>query len=112
VDKLVHGGNIKKLEKKFHSDMLEGSQLAKKLGYNPTYFLRMVSDIGGVQAAKQLIKADKPSDGFTTLWELGRLDLSVEAHVLKLEYEILFSDEERQTCLHRLEAYGYKPVIS
>ena len=60
-------------------------------------------------AAKQLIHTDTPSEGFTTLWELKRLDLSVEAHVIKSEYAELFTDNERQICLERLEAYGYKP---
>ena len=31
----------------------------------------------------------------------------MEAHVLKPEYEALFSEEERRICRDMLEAYGY-----
>ena len=47
------------------------------------------------------------TEGFATLWQHNRLDLSVEAHVLKPEYTELFSDEERQLCRDRLKEFGY-----
>lgn len=59
-------------------------------------------------AAKQLISKPGNTYGFATLWEHGRLDLSVEAHVLKPEYEPLFTEEERQICRERLEQFGYR----
>ena len=43
-----------------------------------------------------------PASTFTTLWEHRRLDLTVEAHVLREEFELLFSDADRgqaRTCL-------------
>ena len=52
---------------------------AVELGYRPTYFLRMVNELGGVGAAKRLLGTDDLQAGLTRLWELGRLDLSVEA---------------------------------
>ena len=55
---------------------------AKALGYNPTYFIKMVNEMGGYAAAKQLIADTKPADGFVRLWELRRLDISVEARAL------------------------------
>ncbi|MEW6661353.1 MAG: hypothetical protein ACOY9Y_05265 [Bacillota bacterium] len=42
-------------------------------------------------AAKILISKDGGTYGFEVLWEHKRLDLSVEAHVLKPEYRELFS---------------------
>ena len=50
---------------------------------------------------------DEVSDGFTTLWELKRLDLSVEAYVLRPEYAPLFTEEERGIARARLRQYGY-----
>jgi len=99
--------DIKQLERELHRETIEGANIARKLGYNPSYFLRMVSDIGIIQTAKQLMSTDKPSDGFTTLWELGRLDLSLEAQVLNPKYNPLFSDDERKICANRLKTYGY-----
>jgi hypothetical protein len=82
---------------------------AKRLKYHATYFWKMVGEHGGYEAAKQLIHKDNPSDGLSKLWELRRLDLSVEAHVLKEEYAALFTDEERAICKARLLQYGYTP---
>lgn len=74
------------LEERFHAAMVELYQRAKSdAGYNATLFLRMVSDHGGLETARRLITASRPSDGFTALWERGRLDLSVEAYALRPE---------------------------
>ena len=96
-------------EKRFEQDMIDIYTTAKKeCGYNASRFLQMLGDKGGLAAAKQLISKPGGTDGFTTLWEHGRLDLSVEAHVLKPEYAELFSDEERRMCRERLEQFGYR----
>jgi hypothetical protein len=63
---------------------------------------------GGLMAAKQLITKEGGTYGFTILYEMGRLDLSVEAHVLKPEYAELFTEEEKRICRERLKEYGYK----
>jgi hypothetical protein len=68
----------------------------------------MVVDYGGLQAAHRLLMTDEPSDGFTTLWMCGRLDLSVEAVVLKPEFVPLFTDTEREIARNRLAEYGYR----
>lgn len=96
------------LEICFEHDMIEIYTTAKKeCGYNASRFLQIVGSKGGLAAAKQLISKPGGTDGFATLWEHHRLDLSVEAHVLKPEYMELFSDEERQMCKNRLEQFGY-----
>jgi hypothetical protein len=38
----------------------------------------MLLEHGGVETARRLLRKDGISDGFTTLWERKRLDLSVE----------------------------------
>lgn len=94
------------LERKFHLAMREIYLTAKKeCGYNATRFLQLISEKGGLAAAKQLIL--KQSDGFSTLNHYKRLDLSVEAHVLKPEFQNLFTEEERVICKKRLEDCGY-----
>lgn len=80
----------------------------KELGYNATRFLKMISEKGGLYAAKILISKDGGTYGFEVLWENKRLDLSVEAYVLKSEYQELFTDEERDMCKKRLKEFGYK----
>jgi hypothetical protein len=78
-----------------------------ELGYNATYFLSMLSELGAMQTAVRLVGSTTPSAGFTTLWERGRLDLTVEALVLSDEYADLFEDWIVKAALERLEAYGY-----
>jgi hypothetical protein len=96
------------LESKFNEDMLNIYKTAKKeLGYNATRFLHLVSEKGGLQAAKVLISKDGGTYGFEVLWEHKRLDLSVEVHVLKPEYIELFTDYERKICKERLEKFNY-----
>lgn len=96
------------LEKRFEQDMIDIYTAAKKeCGYNASRFLRMLGTKGGLATARKLISKPGGTDGFTTLWEHGRLDLSVEAHVLKPEYAELFTDEERRMCRERLEQFGY-----
>ena len=100
--------NMEELEKKFHGEMVTIYQTAKKeLNYNATRFLQLVSDNGGLHAAKQLIAVDGGTYGFEVLWEHDRLDLSVEALVLKPEFRQLFTDEEIILCKTRLTKYGY-----
>ena len=94
----------------FSAAMNEIYRLAKiEAGYNATVFLRMLSERGQLETARFLIHTSKPSDGFTALWERGRLDLTVEAHVLQEQFSGLFTDEERDVCRHRLLEYGYVP---
>jgi hypothetical protein len=67
----------------------------------------MLVEYGGVETARRLLRKSEPSDGFTTLWELRRLDLSVEAFVLRPEYAPLFTEAERGIARARLKEYGY-----
>ena len=83
----------------------------RELKYNATRFIQMVSEHGGLEAARQLLRAPGVSDGFTTLWEHGRLDLSVEAHVLRPEFVGLFTAQERAIAVRRLSEYGYTPPV-
>ncbi|HRX37392.1 MAG TPA: hypothetical protein P5337_13450, partial [Aestuariivirga sp.] len=44
----------------------------KEARYNPTIFLQMLHELGGLITAIRLIRADMPSEGYTKLWEKGR----------------------------------------
>ena len=78
-----------------------------QIGYRATRFLRMVNRDGGLGAANALVWSDNLSDGFIRLWEEGRLDLSVEALVLREPWRCLFSDDELERARRRLEDMGY-----
>jgi hypothetical protein len=91
----------------FHAAMLEGFQDLARLGYRATYFLQMVQEHGGVETARRLIRQQPVAEGLTKLWKMGRLDLSVEAFVLRPEYAPLFTDEERAMARQRLTELNY-----
>ena len=71
--------------------------------YNPTYFRRMLSDLGGVGTAKLLLEPqDSSAYGFERLWELGQLERSLEFAVLLPWFAELFTDDELEEARRRL----------
>ena len=97
------------IEKRFNAAMLDAYQRAKsEAGYNASRFLGMVSEHGGYETARTLLHAPTVSDGYTALWERGRLDLTVEAIILQPEWRDLFSEIEREIARRRLAEYGYQ----
>ena len=97
------------LEGAFHSAMEDIYRRAREeAGYNATAFRRMVAEHGGPETARRLINAHTVSDGYTALWERGRLDLTVEAMVVETpQFHSLFTDVELEICRRRLSEYGY-----
>lgn len=95
-------------EREFHREMIDGAErLKREIGYNPTRFNQMVAEHGGPEAARQLLTGRNASDGFTTLWEAGRLEMSVEAAVLLPWYEALFTDRQRTVARRRLTEHRF-----
>ncbi len=52
-----------------------------KTGHNATVFPRMLYDHGGLETVRRLLAERGVSEGFTALWQAGRLDLTIEAQV-------------------------------
>ncbi len=86
----------------FEAELLENAETARiKYGYNATYYLQMIRELGGVGTAKALISksiAGKIPDGYSKLVAYGGIDLSMEASVCNPLYKSLFTDEEIQCC--------------
>lgn len=78
------------------------------LGYKPKAFMTMIINDETVNAVKKVINSTTPPDGFIKLWELNRLDLSMEAIIQEKEWEDLFTEEERLKAKKRLNDYDYK----
>lgn len=91
------------LLRRFERDM-EGIYVgAKAINYNATRYLMMLRENGGLETAHRLLRSSDISYGFTELWMLGRLDLTVEALVIRPDYAVLFTPEELATARTRLE---------
>jgi len=99
------------LENDFDQAMHNIYRKAKiEAGYTASIFFRMLTEKGGIATAKQLINATTVSDGYTALWERGRLDLTVEAMVLEnTRFHTLFTPQEIERSRKRLAEYKYNP---
>lgn len=91
----------------WEKEMLQIYNDAVAIGYEASGFRGLVASHGPLRAAKMLINMDEPSDGFIQLWELKRLDISVEARAMRPEFRDLFSDSELGVCRRRLAAYEW-----
>lgn len=97
------------LEKELCKDMIEIYRKAdKECGYRATRFLQMIDRKGSLVTAKELISKDGGTEGFTKLWEFGRLDLSLEALIISGKYNDLFTQKEIEICKERLSQYEYE----
>lgn len=90
------------LKRRFHEEMRRTYREAAEFGYRPTYFLRMVEELGGVEAAKALLRKGI-SDGLERLAHEERLDISMEHLVLTEPWSQLFTDEEKKLARWALE---------
>lgn len=96
------------LEDAFHGAMLEIYERAKsECNYTATRFIQMVNDRGGLSAAKLLLAVPRMSEGLTRLWEEKRLDISMEATILREPWRQLFTPDELEVARKRLENLGY-----
>ncbi len=91
----------------FQRAMLAIYERNKEYEYNATYFKRMLDQYGGLQAAKRLLVGHDIQSGLMALWELGKLDDSMEVLVLEDRFRPLFTGDEIAEAHRRLEALEY-----
>jgi hypothetical protein len=97
------------IESTFENELRKAVDICINLyRYRPSYFLQMLDNYGAVGTAIKLATATKFHEGFTKLWEFGRLDLTVEAIMLRTPFNQLFSQEVLDKALKRLKELGYK----
>ena len=70
--------------------------------------MRPVEPASALQQARRILSGHKESDGFWTLAEKGRLNLSLEALAVDKRFIGLFSDEQANNALTRLLDAGYR----
>lgn len=98
-----------KLEREFDLAMMDIYVRAKlEAGYTASIFHGMLSKMGGLATARQLINDTKKSLGYTALLEPSRLDLTVEAVAHdNPKWHSLFDPAELENARKRLDKYGY-----
>ena len=93
----------------FDQEMFRIYQRAlSEANYTATRFLHMLHEHHGLQTALLLLHSPNVSEGYTALWERGRLDLTVEAIIHdNPKWHQLFDENDLAICAKRLKAYNY-----
>jgi hypothetical protein len=79
----------------------ETIRLSKERGYNPTIFVGMRHQLGTIDAIERLVQSGEMQSGFKRLKQLGLLDWTIEAAVIKFAAE--FSNNAKQCAEWRLQ---------
>jgi hypothetical protein len=79
----------------------EGMRLAKERGYNPSIFVGMRHQFGTIDAIERLVQSGEMQSGFKRLRQLGLLDWTIEAAVIRFAAE--FSNNAKQCAEWRLQ---------
>jgi hypothetical protein len=75
------------------------------IGYREKIFRRMMAHSGPVAACNSLMMSDRIPDGFLILYHKKRLDLTVEAIILRPPWRNLFSIAVQEKARNRLRQY-------
>lgn len=80
----------RRLEGQLREQLRQDDEESVSIGYIPRQFRIMLTEGGPVGACVRVIMSAKTPDGFMTLLERKRLDLTAEATVLRGPWRILF----------------------
>jgi hypothetical protein len=96
------------LEEEFDNACMDSVRECRRLKYDPKLFVRMRSELGAVEACRRLINTPQWPEGFSRLWEMKRLDLSIEAFVHdNPKFRTLFDLPTLDNCEKRLVEAEY-----
>lgn len=95
----------------FTHQLVAAANEAVGLGYRPTRFKQMLNTDGGFETVKRILATGRPSEGFTRLLELGRVDLTCEAIIVESRWRPFFDEDllTRSEALLKAVHYDYKP---
>jgi hypothetical protein len=95
------------LENELHDELISSIDLSLKAGakINKLIILNQIYDYGAIGAANRLIKegTEKLHSGLLKMFEIDRLDLTIESIIQKEKYKVLFSEEILTKARQRLE---------
>lgn len=97
------------LERELYAEMINIYKKSEiEMDYKPFRVLQMLNS-GALpsEVIKRIIFIEGGSFDFEILKSKNRLDLSIEAIVLKKRYEDIFSDKEKAWCKLKLKKSGY-----
>jgi len=92
------------MEQKFIAAWAANREKAAAIGVR----MRPVAEEEAMKQAHRCLSGHRESDGFSSLAEQKRLELSLEALAVSKQFTALFSDEEANEALTRLLSAGYR----
>lgn len=108
--KIINSG-VKKmgaLEKKLQEEVIKNCEVAEKeYGCKMTKFLETIERFGIVRTAQEIFRKGRTSHCFNKLAEVGHVELTMEATIVRDKYAELFTDEEVNACYELLCEKGY-----
>ena len=100
---------MESLYKEFYYDMLNSKKEIGNFALDlDVEFTEFKSEEELINYVAKLLKKNGGRKVFTILWSNGKLDLSIEALVLKDKYKSLFNEEIKEQSRKILYQYGYK----
>lgn len=96
------------LEKKLQEEILKNCAIAEiEYECKMTRFIQTIERFGIVRTAQEILRKGRTSDCFAKLVKANRIDLTMEAIIVKKKYAELFTDEEVNSCYDLLCENGY-----
>ena len=94
---------LSELANKFHAALEQTNELAKKhCNHNPKRIVIMMAQYGAVETAKMLMAGNPSTSGYLIAAVCGRLDITIEATMLRPEFAPLFTETELHEAKNRL----------
>jgi len=95
----------RRLERQLGEKLPQDCDECESVGYSPRQFRIMLAESGPVGACVRVIMTPRIPDGFLTLVELNKLELTTEAVVLRWPWRRLFENEVLEEARKRLRKY-------
>lgn len=91
------------LEKKLQQEVIKKCEIAEnEYGCKMTRFLETIERFGIVRTAQEIFRKGRTSDCFNKLVEVGHIELTMEATIVKEKYSDLFDDDDVNYCYELL----------
>ncbi len=95
------------LEHEYERVVVDALVQMHSIGYDPAALRKLVTAVGPRRASELIAELDEPTEAFVALFQLGRLDLTVEAQMTTGPYRKLFAPHLLSRITHRLAEHGF-----
>lgn len=85
----------------------KAAEAKRDVRFPGTHFVGMLNADGGYKTVQTLLRKKEPSPGFVDLWELKRVDLTVEAIIVQSKWRSYFDKALINIAEKRLKDIGY-----